>query len=211
MKPLDWLKALKLNQPCPLTPVISLMQERQVAGWLRVVSSASLKDAAEIKDLTAWRKRHARWFPTKFRVTQAGTRRWGGALIDNPRRILFMIIDLSGRRIGHIGLDKVDLEAKSAEIDNVLRGKKGGVGLMFAAMSGLESWANEMLQINSFSLRVFAGNRRAVRFYANSGYRQVASQQLVYHGSKTRGEWRPAPDAKVKTKRIFLVMEKVIF
>src|SRR6267143_4518246 len=65
-----------------------------------------------IRLLTKWRNKYGDWFTTKFQATEDRTRKWlGNQVIDNPDRILFIII-LENRKIGHVGI------FQNKEIDN---------------------------------------------------------------------------------------------
>ncbi len=210
MTNLSLIYLLKNNLPAVTGQVIPLVSGKLVIGHLRVVSMASLKNKKELASLAKWRKQAARWFPTVFRVTLAGTRRWGKTLIASPGRILFIIEDLQMVRIGHIGLDKIDPVNRTAEIDNVVRGRGSLPGIMSVALKQLEDWAGQNLGVNRFTLRVFADNRRAVNFYQKSGYAEVGRTGLEYVRNKSGGEWRPATSLSGKSKRAFIRMEKVL-
>lgn len=168
----DIFQKLKNNSACESSPVIPIQRDNEVIGVLRVVSRASIKDFKEIARLATWRKRNEKWFPSQFRVTLAGTKRWASAnLVEQPDRILFMIEDLSGEPIGHVGLYRFDFAHKSCEIDNVIRGKNGIPGIMTAAVIALCQWGKSVLGVNYYTLRVCNDNTKAIALYKRCGFR----------------------------------------
>src|SRR3989344_4601294 len=91
---------LKYNRPSitsPVLPIITTETHGRVVGLLHVVSQVMLKDAQTIKLMSKWRVKHEKWFPSQFRVTYTGTKRWiVTQLLKKKDRILFMVEDLSG-------------------------------------------------------------------------------------------------------------------
>jgi RimJ/RimL family protein N-acetyltransferase len=165
---------LKNNIPSVSAPVIPIYQKGVVVAVLRVVSKESLRKPQEIQAFTSWRQKSNRWFPSQFRVTYSGTKRWSKAqLLDKEDRILFMIEDLKGRKIGHIGFYRFDFKARSCEVDNVIRGVNRIPGVMTAAVGVLCAWGKEILGIKTYYLRVVSHNTKAVALYKRAGFSEV--------------------------------------
>lgn len=202
---------LKLNQPCRLSPIIPIQKDALIVGYLRIVSKVSLKDPREIRLLAAWRRKYARWFPSQFRVTFKGTRKWvQEQLLEKEDRILFMIEDLNKLPIGHIGLYRFNFDERFCEIDNVIRGRKYLPGIMTAALNTLCAWGFSELKLKSMYLRVFADNEKAVTFYRRGGFTKVEKIPLKKIVTKGAIVWKEIETDTEKAQRYFLQMRKIV-
>jgi len=169
---------LKHNEPSVSSPVIPIYQKDVVVAILRVISKSSLQNPSEIKKLASWRRKSSRWFPSQFRVTLRGTKRWSQTqLLDKEDRILFMIEDLTGEAIGHLGFYRFDFAMYSCEVDNVIRGKAGIPGLMTSAIKVMCSWGMSVLGIRSYYLQCFPNNTKAMALYRRCGFKKVGESE----------------------------------
>lgn len=147
-------------------------------GYLVPFSRNDIDDPHSIALLAAWREKHQYAYPTRFAVTKEGTTRWlKQAVIDNSARILFWVTDLRFRPMGHLGIISLN-DGEGYEVDNVLRGVDGILGLMSGAMSTLEAYFEEECSIESLTLRVLASNRHAIAFYKSLGYVEIQREPL---------------------------------
>lgn len=74
-------------------------------GALFPINYSHMQDDFLISLLTKWREENAFAYPTKFKVTVDGTKKWlKEQVLDNPSRILFLVVDKQGKWIGHVGL-----------------------------------------------------------------------------------------------------------
>src|SRR3989344_89985 len=205
---LNLLKQLKYNLPCPVSPIIPVPQDLKITARLRVISKASLGNPSEIKLLAKWRKAKANWFPTIFRVTQEGTRRWAQQqLLENPLRISFMIEDLLGQPIGHLGLNNIDFTTRSYELDNVLRGNPAIPGIMTAAVGAFRQWVATHLNLTDTHLRVFKDNKRAVALYRRCGFKKVKTVPLKKTTLGDTISYVETEDETQRGERFFLRMK----
>jgi len=103
--------------------------------------------------LASWRNENIFAYPTRSPITISGTKKWlEKAVLANPNRLLFWIVDSSLGRLGHIGV-VVNPVSKKFEIDNVLRGIPiDNPGLMSSALSKIESVIEEEFSIESVCL-----------------------------------------------------------
>ncbi|HKY57462.1 MAG TPA: GNAT family N-acetyltransferase [Aeromicrobium sp.] len=146
-------------------------------GHLRTLTSAT--DALSAR-LATWRRNNAEAFATRFPVTDDGTRAWlQDQVIDNPRRVLFLVLDDDGRPIGNLGFVVGDSLGLPVEIDNVLRGEAAAPGLMRQALLALLGWLTDQVDHEPVGLRVLGSNERAVRFYEKAGFHEVSRVNLV--------------------------------
>jgi perosamine synthetase len=149
-------------------------------GMLQPVGRQFLEDDELIRQLGAWRSACRNAYPTRFPVTEAGTRRWlEKGVFDVPDRLLFLVLDRHGHRLGHLGFAHCLGEEATMEVDNVVRGVPGRApGIMAEAMCVLLHWARTTLWPEGFALRVLADNVRARAFYARLGWTERARQPL---------------------------------
>ena len=156
--------------------------------------------------LCEWRTRNINAYPTRSEITTEGTKLWfQSAVLENPHRVLFWLMDSSLTRLGHIGV-VFQPEQGVLEIDNVLRGVNLYPGLMSEALKAIENIIEHEFSMTFVKLRVLESNNRAVQFYLSNGYSVTNKEQLKWvHDSKgsilVPGD--PAEDS-------FLSMEKIL-
>ena len=127
----------------------------------------------EIKLLTGWRNKNCRVYPTQFSATPKSTKSWLRKLVmERQDRILFMIEAPDAEIIGHLGISNMDFKKKVCELDNVIRGIKNKYpGVMTRAVKAVLEFGFNCLAMDSFILRVFSENTKAIRFYRRCGFR----------------------------------------
>ena len=124
-----------------------------------------------INKLTNWRNKNVTVFPTQFLAENKSTKKWLKAtVLDNPGRILFLVVNSSGVSVGHIGFNNCTSDDQSFEIDNVIRGDSQSKGIFSKALNGICEWARTILPVNSFHLRVMNENVTAISFYERNGW-----------------------------------------
>lgn len=189
-------------------------------GTLLPLCEVHVGDIRLNADLTSWRSENQTAYPTRFPVTEEGTAKWlRSRLLDVEDRILFLVIDQYGNRVGHLGFAGCINDACMMEVDNVVRGvSKLAPGIMQTALSTLMEWARTTIGPAGFFLRVFEDNTRAVSFYKRQGFTTVESIPLrrsvkghtesfapvgpgdlaVADATFLKMEWRPAEAAGTK-------------
>src|SRR3989344_5674816 len=96
--------------------IIPLQRNQKIIGQLRLITKNILASKSEILLLALWREKNQQYFPSQFKVTLPGTKKWiNKELIKRKERILFFVEDSSRRRkiIGHMGLNSFNYEKKS--------------------------------------------------------------------------------------------------
>ncbi len=170
------------------------------AGFLMPLCRLHLKDRRLISQLSAWREENSFAFPTRFTVTDKGTKRWiEKGVLDVEDRILFLVCNELGEPVGHVGFANCVNEDAAMEIDNVVRGdSQAPKGIMSEAMSTLLNWAGDNFKPSRIYLRVFSDNDKAIRFYRALNFtddREIPLRQ-VEEGDMTRFvETEEKPDA----------------
>lgn len=163
-----------------------------------------------IKLLAKWRSDNWQAYPTVFKVTEAGTRKWiKSQLIDREDRILFMIVTLSGQPIGHLGLSNINADLQEVEIDNVVRGEDSVLpGIMAATLKTLCDWMFNVVGAKRLFLRVFFDNDRAIKLYERCMFKGVKKIPLT---KKVNGEtinYEEIKDGEESlVARVFFLME----
>ncbi len=146
------------------------------AGWLLPVCRLHRRDDALIARLSRWRDASQFAFPTRFPVTEDGTRRWlDVALLERADRMLFLVTDAVGAPIGHVGLV---VHADAIEADNIVRGEDGAPGLMGPALLALLAWAEQEAALPEVFLRVLDENAHAIGFYHRLGFVDGSREDL---------------------------------
>jgi len=98
--------------------------------------------------------------------------------LPDPARLLFVMHEDGGRRVGNIGLCNVD--ETGAEVDNVIRGEpvKHSRFMLFA-QSSLAGWAFNTLGLERLHLKVLTDNLRAIKSYERAGFSITGRQPLT--------------------------------
>lgn len=165
---LDVISELKNQRPTFNEPfglhVSSTLRLAPVGHWV-------LAEEKLVQDLVSWRSKNSSYFFAQVPATQASMRTYlVEYAIRDPRRILF-IIYYEGAWSGHIGLARVS--RTSAELDNVIRGRKTYKGMMLDVVNFLKDWALHELGITSLYLRVRSDNKAAIDLYSRSGFKEL--------------------------------------
>lgn len=152
-------------------------------GLLLPICRMHQDDESLIQDLTSWRQAAAFAYPTRFPVTLEGTRSWlKDKLLAVEDRILFLVLDRHGYRIGHLGFASCLNDKCAMEIDNVVRGVAGASpGIMAEAMKILVAWAHVNFWPDELFLRVLSDNPKAIAFYERLGYTAIGNVPLRRH------------------------------
>lgn len=166
MKP-DQLKRSSLEGAS--LKAIPIIHEGDSLGSLIPVGPWILDVPDLIRLMSEWRARAMRMFLTQFESTPEKTTAYLKDLsIGQPNRILFMI-ESDRTFLGHIGLACID--NRTAELDNVMRGKSGGSpNLMEASERTLINWAFTNLGLESLFLRILSYNFIAKALHEQMGF-----------------------------------------
>jgi RimJ/RimL family protein N-acetyltransferase len=203
------LFALKNAQPCASSPTIPVVRDDIVIATLKVLTKIDIRDQKIIGLLASWREKNQRWFPSQFRVTIPGTARWAKKLvIEKEDRILFFLLDLHAKPIGHMGLYRFSTNYLSCEIDNVIRGAHIYPGIMTDALKALLGWAHKTLGLNTVTLRLFSDNTSAIKLYARCGFKLSHTIPIWRYKDAHMIWWDEKEIPGVKPKRFFTVMKR---
>jgi perosamine synthetase len=140
-------------------------------GYMVPFCELHMENEELIAQLASWRDAHQHVYPTRFKVTIEGTKRWLRAILDNEGRIMFLLLDAQGRPVGHLGWTNAVHPDRLLECDNWVRGVKDSTpGLFAKAVKRLHEWAEEMFGPEKIILRVMTSNTKAIEFHKKRGY-----------------------------------------
>jgi perosamine synthetase len=156
------------------------------AGMLVPVCELHAADERLHGRLAQWRRENAFACSGRDAAGDGWAAAWLRAeVLDDPGRILFLVLDRFGHTVGHAGLAARDDLA--LEVTDVVRGEKTvQPGLMSAAVAGLIAWAEDCFRPARIGVRV-PENLHAVRFFERAGFRpagRAADDRLAM-------EWAP--------------------
>ena len=188
-------------------PIPILNDQNVRVGSLHAVAADYKETVPNCVELFAkWRKENPTISPSQFVITNERTEKWlNDLVIYNDNRIIFLIRDMKGRYVGHIGLAGFRYEQKTAEVDSVLRGEKDiEPGMMRYAMNALLQWGRERLK--HFDLEELSDNAHAVSFYERCGFVRDKLIPLVKVESPGEVRWVPSDRPAENADRYYLHM-----
>jgi len=166
---------LSENQARTLEVKIS---EDRIVGYLVPVGNFLLQDNSLISDLMNWREQNTAAYPTKFTVTESGTKNWLlNQVVENPERLLFIVCDSTGSRIGILSLNFRANE--KCEIENVIKVNSDNFELISTALLTIENFVYEEIGLESCFTRVLKSNQNSANFYSDLSYEIVDEISLT--------------------------------
>lgn len=170
-----------------LTIPITLASGQHI-GLLVAVSHATLTKTDVLDAFTRWRTTYGRFFLTQFTPTPERTSSWVKAILADERRMLFTI-HAGESLVGHYGFR--DLEEGSAELDNLLRGERGGhPGLMQATVLALSRWLFTRLAIRTVFGNILSDNPFALKLHTDAGFTLGDKRPLTLVEGENQNLWK---------------------
>ncbi|MGV4793548.1 GNAT family N-acetyltransferase [Rhizobium sp. F40D2] len=147
-------------------------------GDLQCIDRSMLDEPGLIDDLTRWRNQSMPFFLTQFSATEDRTRHWLETIsLPAADRILFVICDPGGTRLGNFGV--CNIRPTAAEFDNVIRGRASDIrNLMFHCGMTILEWMFSGLGVETADLHVFSHNEKAIGLYKRLGFAAAESLPL---------------------------------
>ena len=158
-------------------------------GELKAVDNRMAEEEEVLRLLTSWRQKFMRYFLTQFKATIARTSTWLEEIVlKEDSRILFLILDEKGRPIGNFGV--CNINEKSAELDNLIRGEKGGdVRLVYFSELALINWLFCSFDLDNIYLHIFSNNRRTLSLHETVGFKTEEVYRITKKISDERVEY----------------------
>lgn len=162
-----------------------------IPGRLVPVCELNVADPRVVELFREGRDRFMHLFPTQFRVTTEGTRKWlRAAVLEVDDRIAFLIEDEAERWIGHIGYSRTYAEPGELKLDNMLRVARAPRGLMSAAVRAVLDWGFATARPPVVVAPIFSDNADARRFFNRLGFTEGDLVPLRRHESPGRVDYR---------------------
>ena len=185
---------------------IQIHSEGFLLGRLVRLTSEQKHDQGLIADLLKWRLASSTNFISQASGVFEDTRTWLHGLLASDGGFWLIVLP-DGRRVGHIG---IKVTGSELELDNLLRGEKGGGSkLMSAACKALIRELPKMFDQSVLVNHTFEDNRAVVRMHLELGFKTVTKTPM----EKTIGEgglWRWVPSTQ-NPSRTLLTMKLKIF
>ncbi len=142
----------------------------KVIGCLKPITRSTINDEFIIKKLTKLRNDAMQFFLTQFIATHRRTKNWlANTVLNDNKRILFIIYDNSGNIIGNYGFTK--LNESSTEIDNLIRGESfGDPRIIFYAERALIKWLFEKFKLDEIVGYIFSDNILPMLLHKEIGF-----------------------------------------
>jgi hypothetical protein len=139
-------------------------------GYLAPITQSTVADSQIIEKLVVWRNQARKYFMTQFSATYARTKAWlENTVLRENNRLLFLIHSPT-LLIGHLGFK--GLTTRSAELDNLIRGEKGGhPQIIYHAEWALVNWLYGNFSIDEICAHVLADNFITLRLHQSIGFR----------------------------------------
>lgn len=153
-------------------------------------------DPVDLRLLSEWRNRFVKSFLTEFVANDERTGKWLSSAVHNDDgKILLMVENLQGERVGHIGLGFIDWTTGYGEADAIVRGGDSPPGLMKLALQTALKWAQEQLGLTTLGVRVRSDNT-ALDFYRKVGFQEIKRVPLAVTETPDMITWFEDPALK---------------
>lgn len=175
--------------------------QRRVIGALRAISLDMAEDLTVLEQMTRWRKTNADSFFTQFIPTVERTQRWlHDVLLCDSTRVMFLVEDEDGRRIGQFAL--CSITAEEAQLDNAIRGEAGGHPRLFYFVElAVLQFCFEYLGVQKVFGNLFSNNIMAILLHKTVGLSVEKVQLLRKTESQDEVRFDPVADpAQANTK-----------
>jgi RimJ/RimL family protein N-acetyltransferase len=193
----ELLSLIKKTTQANISPLV-IPVGHPVAAYLRPIATADKDnlDAIDLQLLSQWRNKYVKSFLTEFNATPERTAIWLTSHVHhNDGKILFMLEDLNGNRLGHIGLAFINWETGYGEADAIVSGGDSPKGLMKFALQTSLTWAKSQLGLTSIGVRVRSDNS-ALEFYKKVGFIEYKRIALVRSFENDSVIWSEEPSVK---------------
>lgn len=160
-------------------------QDSWLGYRLLPVGEIHLGDDNLISDLLRWRANAG--FRGDSALSFSGTKNWlEKSVLGEEERILFVIVDPVGTRLGHVGLWFRD--AETLELDNVVKSPNCETkGIMSHATKVLGRWVREFTGVRKMFLRVDSENYHAIGFYEKIGFSETGRIPIGTEPNRSKG------------------------
>lgn len=183
--------------------------EGRILAFLKPINVSDLIRIEELAaQMTIWRNKAMPFFKTGFVATNVRTVNWlKNAIIYAENKVLFLIY-VENKLIGHFGL--CNITGESAELDNAIRGEKGGQSDLFDYVENtIIKTAFDKLKVKNIYGRLFSNNFMAMSLHRRIGFVENSRSPLNLVKNKTEWEYIECPQEKANVR--FQYVELILF
>lgn len=131
-------------------------------------------DDALIHNMAKWRDTNPQAFPSRFNVTFEGTKRWiREQVLDNPGRMLWIVVDPYGIPFGHYGIANALDERRWFEVDCLLKGQNPPSKTARIAWNDIIDWAVKAFRPEKVYSRALESNPVGVNYFTKHKYKTI--------------------------------------
>lgn len=146
-------------------------------GIMVPLTTHHLQDQGLLEDFATWRNRHPEAWLDQRVVSVSSTRKWLEILLNDDRRIAFLVLDTDGLIIGRVGI--MDIEENSAMTDSAIRGRSSASpNLLFCSFMGMLKWVFVNTGINHMDSKMVSQNERSDKLHVKIGFEMVGVEPL---------------------------------
>lgn len=147
-------------------------------GVMCPITKLHLQSSHIIEKMTTWRNQYKVFFQTQFNATPERTKRWlNNVVLANSDQMLFLIY-CEGILMGQYGFNQ--LNGNSAQMDNLMRGERGGHPLLMKyAVRALIKWLFSTMEVEEVYGYTFANNAMAMKLNKDVGFSTVEKIPLT--------------------------------
>lgn len=167
----SFVRRLKENEDPAKTLELPVIRPDGIrVGTLRLIDSVRSSAPDLVVNLTKWRNASMRFFLSQFVATEERTQQWlNNVVIPAEDRILFELLDDTGRAVGHAGVCNFSMHA--CELDNFIRGEQGGdPNLFLAAERAMLHWVFCDIGVDIVTLCIFSNNWIPINNHISIGF-----------------------------------------
>jgi|TARA_B110000971_G_C20026648_1_gene509221 perosamine synthetase len=169
--------------------------------YLLTLSKFYLNDEKLIEQLTYYRNKYKKFYPTQFKATFLSTKEWIKKLLVTDNRIMFLLINKNNEISGIIGLSKPQKNYDVLEIDNVIRFKNcKEIDIFSQTLKELIRFIKNTLFIDSIQLKVMSNNERAIKFYKKNNFSKTYKIPLTKKKFKNKLIYIEEPNVDLSKK-----------
>lgn len=170
--------------------LINISDGEKKLGYLQPITKDVVSQDDNVQLISQWRDQSQEWFPSQFKVTVSGTKKWLETdLLQKHDRILYFVCNCDGEKIGHVGLNRFDYHERTCELDNIIRGVGAHKGIMQKACQALLQDAIKRYDLKTIYLKVFSDNYKAIGLYEKLGFVEIQRVPLVKNVLKDSVNW----------------------
>ena len=152
-------------------------QSMNQIGTMVPLTTNHLQDEGLLEDFATWRNRHPGAWLDQRPVSGSSTKKWLEILLNDDRRIAFLVLNTDRLIIGRAGI--MDIGEKSAMTDSLIRGQLvGSPNLLFCSFLAMLKWVFVNTGIDHIDSKMVSQNVRSNKLHVKSGFEIVGVRPL---------------------------------